>query len=373
MKVVNIVLSIMILVLALVSTVFSFFLFEKRTGMVDGWNMMASAISESSGAMGSRISAADLAHEKYNKNDMADKMRRFGSQSKKVVGQRDELGGAMQNIAKSLNIKDATTSENPTAEQIAAADESSPVSAKKIADEVGKAVRQRDEAKKRAEKAALNLSEIGKIVGTSSRNPETITKAVRVCKRKCDSATEELKQAKRNLIRVQDEKNSAEQQRDDYKSRLYSANRENDTLKKELTKVKRDFKLLTKTEYGEIPMWGEGSDEARSQVVGKVIKIDRENGYVVIDLNNKVRVTQKVGQREYKVDPKLVNGLEMIVCRGDLTGSRKVKFIARIKIDSIDDNCMVANIPAQAGHDIKVGDNVINNTFYEKTLKGESK
>ena len=45
MKVLNIVLSIVILILAAVSAVTSYLLWEKRTQMIDGWNKMAGAIN----------------------------------------------------------------------------------------------------------------------------------------------------------------------------------------------------------------------------------------------------------------------------------------------------------------------------------------
>ena len=51
MKITNIVLSILILVLALVSAAFSYFLFEKRDSMVKGWEKMAVAINNASASM----------------------------------------------------------------------------------------------------------------------------------------------------------------------------------------------------------------------------------------------------------------------------------------------------------------------------------
>ena len=369
MKVVNIVLGILILILAVVSTVFSFFLFQKRTGMVEGWDKMAVAISSASAAMDKKdaLSKDALAHEKYTSGDMDRNMGKFGKQSKMVVGQRDEFADSMQEMAKSLRMKDA-----PTAEQIIAADEESPVSSKSIAKEVAKTVKQRDEARKLSADFRAKFNEIGSIVG-SSGGADMVVDSVRRCKRNLDRANEDLTRTKRELRNVQSEKNRIESDRDNYKNKLYAANRKNNELMKDLEKIRLDYKLLTKTEYGEVPLWKEGSDEARSKVVGKVIKIDTENGYIVVDLNNTLRVTQQVGSRQYKVDPKIEHGLEMVVCRGNLTGDSRVKFIARIKVASIDNSCMVANIPANAARDIKVGDVVINNAFYEKNLKSESK
>ena len=371
MKVVNIVLGILILILALVSTVFSFFLFEKRTCMVDGWDKMATAISSASADMDKKnaVTKDVLAHEKYTSSDMDRNMTKFSGQSKKVLGQRNDMAEYMQEIAKTLKMKEA-----PNAEQIIAAEEDDPVSAKTIKDKAVNAVKERDKAKKEVREFRTKFGEIGRIVNASdSGDPENVVSSVRSCKRNLDTKTEDLKQTKKELGAVKSERNRIEQERDDLKRELNSANRKNADLEKKLEETRGDYKRLTGTEYGEIPLWKDGSDEARAKVVGKVIEVDREKGYIVVDLNSTLRVTQKVGKRELKVDPKLVHGLEMVVCRGDLDSKKDVQFIARIKIDSIDASCMVANIPANAGKKIKVGDLVINNDFYEKSLKRESK
>ena len=63
MKVLNIVLSIVILILAAISAVSSYLLWEKRTQLTDGWNKMATAINKASAAIdresGTRV-ASDL-------------------------------------------------------------------------------------------------------------------------------------------------------------------------------------------------------------------------------------------------------------------------------------------------------------------------
>ena len=46
MKVVNVILSVLILLLAAASAVFSYFLFEKRGQLVGGWDKMATAINQ---------------------------------------------------------------------------------------------------------------------------------------------------------------------------------------------------------------------------------------------------------------------------------------------------------------------------------------
>ena len=71
MKVVNVVLSILILLLAIASAVFSYFLFDKRSQLVEGWKKMATTINQSATEMdkgsgtkvGGELSVAALSHE----------------------------------------------------------------------------------------------------------------------------------------------------------------------------------------------------------------------------------------------------------------------------------------------------------------------
>lgn len=378
MKKVNIVLSILILILALVCTVFSFFLFQKRTELVVGWEKMAGGITAASTAMtqtGATVNkdALDHKNKNYKTDDLERNMRTFGNQSRAIVGQRDEFVQNLSDIGKSVGMKEDDVKTTQLIEDCGGSEEEVK-GAKAVSKAVTRVVNERNRERARANRYSEKIAEMGGIVGASdSRDPDEVVKSVRGVKRNLDNTRDDLSRTKRDLRQAQNDKSNIERERDDYKSKLYAANREKDSLQKELAKVKRDYKSLTKTEYGDIPLWQPGSDEARAQVVGKVVKVDRDNGYIIIDLNNTLRVTQQVGVTKHRVDPMLQRGLEMVVCRGDLSSSSKVKFIARIKIHSIDDKCTIANIPAEAAKDIKVGDIVINNAFFEKNLKNETK
>ena len=105
-------------------------------------------------------------------------------------------------------------------------------------------------------------------------------------------------------------------------------------------------------------VWKAGSPEARAAVVGRVVAVDRKYGYVVVDLNTGTRAVQKLGGREYRIDPKLAPGVELIVCREGPGGSSPVLFVARIRIRSIDERCTVADLP-DSMRPIREGDLVI--------------
>ncbi len=378
MKKANIVLSILILILALVCTVFSFFLFQKRAELIAGWEKMAGGINTASTTMtqtGATVSkdALDHKHKDYKTEVLERNMRTFANQSRAIVGQRDEFAQNLSDIGKAVGMKeDDVTTTQLISDCGSSEDEAK--GAKAVSKSVTRVVNERNRERARANRYGEKIAEVGGIVGSSdTRNPDEVVDSVRRVKRNLDSTRDDLNRANRELRQAQSDKSRVEQERDDFKSKFYAADREKDSLQKELAKVKRDYKSLTKTEYGDIPLWQPGSDEARAQVVGKVVKVDGDNGYIIVDLNNTLRVTQQVGATKHLVDPMLQRGLEMVVCRGDLASSDKVKFVARIKIHSIDDKCMVANIPADAAKEIDEGDLVINNAFFEKNLKSESK
>ena len=79
MKLLNIFLSILILLLAAAVAVFSFFLYEKRDKMIDGWGKMADAVNKAAVSLdkgsgtevAKELSPEELAHDKYD--DLAKK------------------------------------------------------------------------------------------------------------------------------------------------------------------------------------------------------------------------------------------------------------------------------------------------------------
>ena len=104
MKVVNVVLSILILLLAIASAVFSYFLFDKRSQLVEGWKKMATTINQSATEMdkgsgtkvGGELTVAALSHENYA--DLDAKLAKLTTQSRQLIKQRDELAETLRSI-----------------------------------------------------------------------------------------------------------------------------------------------------------------------------------------------------------------------------------------------------------------------------------
>ena len=110
MKVANIVLSILILIMALASAAFSYFLFEKRDVFVNGWGKMATAIHNTSKTLdtrsatnvASKLTPEELSHEKYSELDS--KLQSLTNQSRKIIAERDELADALRRIGSSIGM-----------------------------------------------------------------------------------------------------------------------------------------------------------------------------------------------------------------------------------------------------------------------------
>ena len=369
MKIVNIVLSALILVLALVCTVFSFFLFEKRTEMVKGWETMATSISTASTNLGSPVAPDALDFKTYDDSRMTSTANGLVSQSKKVFDQRNALAADLQGIAKSARMK-----EIPAADQLIA--ESGNVGkkdaenkgAKAIAKQVETTAKRLDAEKATTKMQKADLAKIAKIVGTGSRRNADIIRAVETCKRDREKFKAEVSRVNDRLSAEREGREKAERERDNFRRRMTAAQQEKRKVESALAKLAADYKKLTSEDYGQTAVLSDGSAEVRALVKGAVVKVDPQQGFVVTDLSTSTRVEQKIGKLTKKFDPQLRKGMELVIVRENgQTGG--LQFVARIKIHSINNACSVANIPADAGKAIQVGDIVIDNSLYDAKNK----
>ena len=382
MKVVNIVLSALILVLALVCTGFSYVLFAKRANMVKGWGEMAKGVYEASAELdkgtGTHVAASltekELAHDTYDSAKMNSKMAALKAQSKKVVSQRDEFVGDLQEIGKTVRMKEVPDAAQLVAESGSAGDGSQEVKGSKaIVKQVAVTVKQRDAAQKNVKQLRGEFNKVGSIVGVEDggRNTSEVVDSVRRRNRELEAKKSELDRTRAQLADERSEKARIENDRDRLRRDMNAARQEKIKLEKELDQVKADFKALTQTEYGDIPLWRAGSAEARAHVTGTVTKVDPKNGYIIFDIGTSSRAVQKVGTKQLRVDPQFRPGMELVVIRGGVEEPITPKFVARIKILNIDEKCAVANIPKDTA--IQEGDIVIDNAFYENASKREQK
>ncbi len=392
MKVTNIILSILILVLALVSAAFSYFLFEKRDSLVKGWEKLAVAINGASTSMdrtsGTQIAKsltpAELSHEKYAELDA--KLAKLASQTRQIIAERDEMAEALRRIGMAVDVKNLgsdaefrgvatyrTNVDNVTRgvskavqkrdllcrelAKLAGRTLNITVNPKALAEcdqaELGKIVSALNLARNRRRTYESTLRTIGSHANVSSsdfsdsnysRSAERISAGVAKVRRDVESANNALDNVRRELVGAKAEIRRRQ-------SEIEKLNKRVDDLNYDVNKYKVALGVA-KEDAAPIP-WRPGSPEVRANTVGEVVKVDNNYGYIAINLGKNTLVTQALGEKSITVNPMIVSGMEMVVARGKL--NEGAEFVARVKLDEVGDECTTANIPAGSNR-IKVGD-----------------
>ena len=112
MKITNILLSILILLLAAASAVFSYFLFEKRSQFVSGWGKMAAAINQTAAELdkdsglpplANELSTSALSHEQFEALDQ--KLPKLAERSRQIVNVRDSLADALRRVGTAVGVR----------------------------------------------------------------------------------------------------------------------------------------------------------------------------------------------------------------------------------------------------------------------------
>ena len=389
MKVANVILSILIFIFAAVSAVFSYFLFEKRSQFVDGWAKMADTVNKTAVALdkdsGIESIAKDLSADKLSHKNYADLdklLPKLYQRAEEVSKSRSLLAGALNTIGENVGAKLAPAKENPWGLNKFDASKDAVLGA--FSDAINNRDRQfrnlktfarnylkvdidvealksgssspmkkvetaLKEIDTRSKKYESSFRSVGNTVGVrfDSRNYSSsvskIVAGVNAQRRQLATANAQLKKAQ-NDIRNRDRQIQNNKQ---------EISRKNATISKRDAEIRDLKKALGLDTTKEFAIWKNGSDDARKQLEGKVIEVNADYGYVVIDLGKDTRVIQKAGNRSVEVDPQIVKGLELVIVEGSLT-DKTAKRIASVKVDEVGANCVTANIPPE-NPEIKVG------------------
>jgi len=390
MKAVNITLSILVLLMALASAVFSYFLFEKRSELVTGWGKMAVAINsvskeldKNSGTkIADKLTPTALAHENYAGLDAL--LKEFPDQSRQIIAERDALADALLRIGRTIKLnpsenelRNLNTYQNSMGSivrgvntSIANRDKTNGNISNFVSSEL-KASVSRDKLEK-GDKTALDdavkavrdartrrthyenqLRAIGTQSNAGSLNFSGDYKAAT---KKVTDAVSKLNSERAKLrgdLKVAESKNNK------LTADLAAASRKLEKSQKQLAENERilsGYRKALNLAGPDLPMpWLDGSKEVRAQVVGHVIKVDTDYGYIAVDLGTSTRVKQPIGDKFIEVDPQIKPKEELVVARGELS-SGNAEFIARIELDKVGAECSTADLPAAAAQKIQVGD-----------------
>ena len=336
MKIANIVLSVLILLFAAASAVFSYFLFEKRSQFVDGWAKMAVAINKSaveldldSGTkkLADELTPASLSHENYS--ELGNRLPKLAERARQIVLSRNALASALYTIGTAVEAKKLPSEKALNGLNTYDASRDAVINA------VADAIRNRDTQYSklaRISKSYLSTNVDVRALkdGKSSAldNVEKAMKADRDRRSKYESGlrniagkvgrdrldtgsskystsvntivnnVEKLRTLQQKTAR--DLRNTQNQLRD-RENKLKKSNAQvasqAATIKKRDSEIKDLKRALGLAPDADIRIWKDGSADARKLLAGKVMKVDNEFGYVSIDLGSDTRVIQKIGNR----------------------------------------------------------------------------
>ena len=368
MKILNIILSVLVLLAAAASAVFSYFLYEKRVALSEGWSKLvetaganAKAIDQNSGTSASKeLSADKLAIKDYNAYGMDRSLGVSKKQIRDLVGQRDVMADRLAEIGRNFNagvqpadLKAISGSSEQVGKIVSAADRAVR-SRDRIYGDLRRFADADEEKLKRGDVSGLDpvralvkeakssrraLTSIASRVGSSRSDGDSVYRAVDRKVQETEDAREKLE---REVVRYKRAVGSRDQQ-------IVAMKKSVDERDEEIRNLKKALGLDPKIEFA---VWKKGSEEARARLKGKVTDVVSDYGYIVIDLGSESVVKQPAGKKELEINLGLQSGVELAVVRGD-------ELIAMIVLDKVGERESTANIPQEKVGKIKVGDQVV--------------
>ena len=381
MKVVNVILSVLILLLAAASAVFSYFLFEKRGQLVGGWDKMATAINQaaveidrnSGTKVAKELTPEALGHTNYATLD--ENLRKITKLVKDLTIQRDELADALLRVSSSAELRNINKQGLTGLDTYAAGKNlvrntlNVNLNARALKDGDTNAMKQLTDAlnqiKSRRNAYEAKIRDINSQTGAGAPNFDDknynnslnkTLQAVRDLKGKYQGMVSEVDKAKQNIQNLQRQINERD-------NKIAMLNKTVGTKDGQLNELKRALGIDMKDT---IPApWKAGSVEARKAIQGKVLEVNDRYGYVCINLGKNSVVPQQIGNKVAEVDPGIAPGLQLVITRGELD-KKGSEFIARVTVTDVADDCLLANLPRD-GKSVQVGDFV----YYEEEPKAE--
>ena len=409
MKFLNIFLSILILLLAAAAAVFSFFLYEKRDNMVDGWAKMAEAVSTTAASLdkdsgtevAKELSAEELTHDKYE--DLENKLPKLKEHADSIIAERNDMATALRKIAETSDMDDLQAMSEFTSLKNYQTNANAVVSKVKSDVQRQNNILRRLITTSKGLKADLTLSGLK----SSSYNNEfaKLDSKVKLAKSRINNAQQQFRgifasaggsgsldfgdrsyrasmgkvssavrglKGKYNQARnaLKSESAKAVMMQNTIKSKNGQIGGLKGKVKKKELEIKRLRNIISGVDKAEIDdPWENGSVETRRAVQGKIIKVDRKYGFVVVDLGTGTTVKQKIGTKTNYANPVIPVNATMIVAR-DLA-STSGKFIGEIKLIKIHEDCSIANVTSVIkGKGVAVGDTVF---FSDAQIKAMNK
>jgi myosin heavy subunit len=363
------IINVLSLLFAITAITLSYLLFTKRIELFDSNNQMASTINRASTILdknsGTQISKQISSEAVKNSYKTPTALMAFQKQASSVITQRNQMGAAMEKIAK----------ETPGAEKLVTVNFNNITSYKKSIEEL---LKSSDDFAKMRYALANKIIDLSQTLKVQLKNEEKFAKSPTAqdyssafiqLNGKAAQLTNELQlskdeasKVKNNLTKLQIELNKYIDIDSDLKVLLQEKETQNTKLSektKSLSSQIDDYKnrikeLNTKKANPDgvapnITQNRPNSDGLLSKLHGEVLKYDKKWGNVIINLGKNNDVKVKVNDKEQNVNVPLPIDSELIVARND-------KFVARIKVEQVFDNYSLATITFPVNVELKPGD-----------------
>ena len=373
-------------------------LFSKRNELTDGWQKMADAINataatlDDKGASGTKaaqeLASDKLRHTQYANLDQV--LPKLKSNASKIVKQRNDLAESFQKTADTLEIagvnakdfQNTTTYEAKGKEfgtkvsdfkrnrddvfanyvktgSIAGAS----ISANELKDSAqANAAAQKintkiNDIKSRRDRFASHIATISKTLGVKSPNLNgnnyaselnASLAAINKYKRTADTTRNALAAEKRKTASLNSQIAAHRKTISDHLADIKAKQKRIDEL---LRVISDDGKshVPNKVLTGKEP-------ECYGYVKGKIEYIDKDFGFITINIGKKYEFVQKYGIKENKVAFPLPAGKIMTIARG--LNSDKPEFIGKLVVTKVDDHNAICNLVSGELSELRVGDDV---------------
>ena len=409
----NRVINILILLAAIAAAVFSYLLFSKREKLVNGWAQMASAIAvaaktlDDGGASGTSavrdLPEAKLKHT--NSDDLGQILPKLKDNISKVVTQRNDLSDSMRNAAMKLSIAgvDAKNLKSVTAYK-----DQERIFLKGVQDfrtnrdtvsreysntfsQFGAMVSANELNNPRSYRSAINRGnlKIRDVLDRRNTYSSYLTQVARAAAVPVPNVNGAAYRAElKKMVSAVQAKN-----RELIKTKqLLSAERQNSSrLNNQLTNHRRSLKnmtelklarekeikrlnnILSKDNTLEIPkkLLTAKDPECYKYVKGIVEYIDKDYGFITINIGKNFSFVQQYGSKPNRVFFPLQIGKTMTVVRNP--DSSNPLFIGKVIVTKVDDNSSVCNLVSGKADILQEGDAVFfTDEDIEKALAAKS-
>ena len=398
MVILNRVINILILVAAIAAVVFSYLLFSKREKLVNGWGQMATAISSAAqslddGGVSGTSAAKDLSADKLkhtNYEQLGQVLPKLKDNVSKVIAQRNDLSDKIQQAASRLSISgvNAKNLKNiaaykdqerifingvnqfrsnrdkllnayaATFRRLGVSVSTAKLNNPRTFDtEVSKGNMKVTDTINRKNSYENSIARMSRAIGVTPprisgpayrTELENTVKAFRDKNNELNKAQRLLAQEKRKNRDLTNKLTQRDKALNNLKNLNLSSNKEINRLKNILNRdntLKIPEKLLTSKD-----------PECYKYVRGIIEYIDKEYGFVTVNIGKNYSFVQHYGIKENRVEFPIQTGKVMTVVRNP--DSTNPLFIAKIIVSRVEENSSICNLVSGKADLIQEGDSV---------------